>query len=295
LSPGYGSISALDPSLSQNHSVTLSGLSGNTPYHYRVKSKDAAGNLAVSGDHLFTTPPANQSPVASNGAAETIQGTPVNGTLSASDADGDALTYSIVINGGLGTAQIANPATGSFTYTPKAGVTGTDQFTFKVNDGKADSNVATVTVTINAGSSSALAQLRLVKGSSTYPGEGWDNAIDGDTRGWDGTVSAKGNLPYAIFAFADGSTKTVSKVRLMSDTGVGFPGRWVAQFTVQVSTTYTSSSSFTTVLNRVSKSGGAWQEYIIDPTPARYIKLIVDEPRSSFWKQIGEFEVYVQE
>jgi hypothetical protein len=38
-----------------NHSVTLSGLTANTTYHYRVRSKDAAGNQAASGDLTFTT------------------------------------------------------------------------------------------------------------------------------------------------------------------------------------------------------------------------------------------------
>jgi len=37
------------------HSVLLTGLTPNTPYHYRVKSKDAAGNEAVSADKTFTT------------------------------------------------------------------------------------------------------------------------------------------------------------------------------------------------------------------------------------------------
>src|SRR5207245_6473087 len=37
------------------HSQTLSSLTASTTYHYRVKSKDAAGNPAVSGDFSFTT------------------------------------------------------------------------------------------------------------------------------------------------------------------------------------------------------------------------------------------------
>ena len=36
------------------HSVTLTGLTNGTTYHYKVKSKDAAGNLAESGDETFT-------------------------------------------------------------------------------------------------------------------------------------------------------------------------------------------------------------------------------------------------
>jgi pectate lyase len=38
-----------------SHSASLSGLSAATVYHYRVKSRDAAGNLATSGDFTFTT------------------------------------------------------------------------------------------------------------------------------------------------------------------------------------------------------------------------------------------------
>jgi Purple acid Phosphatase, N-terminal domain len=52
----YGSGTALNTSMVTGHSVTLGGLSANTLYHYRVRSKDAAGNLAVSGDFTFTTP-----------------------------------------------------------------------------------------------------------------------------------------------------------------------------------------------------------------------------------------------
>ncbi len=51
----YGSSSALDDDLVTSHSQALSGLTVGTLYHFRVKSKDAAGNLATSGDYSFTT------------------------------------------------------------------------------------------------------------------------------------------------------------------------------------------------------------------------------------------------
>jgi hypothetical protein len=41
-------------------------------------------------------------------------------------------------------------ANGSFSYTPAAGYSGTDSFTYKVDDGSADSNIATVNLTITA-------------------------------------------------------------------------------------------------------------------------------------------------
>jgi hypothetical protein len=41
-------------------------------------------------------------------------------------------------------------ANGSFTYTPSANFNGTDTFTYHANDGTANSNIATVAITINA-------------------------------------------------------------------------------------------------------------------------------------------------
>ncbi|MFZ2071785.1 MAG: disaggregatase related repeat-containing protein [Halobacteriota archaeon] len=52
----YGLTTSLDTSRVTNHSVLVTGLSTNTTYHYRAKSKDAADNFAVSEDYNFTTP-----------------------------------------------------------------------------------------------------------------------------------------------------------------------------------------------------------------------------------------------
>jgi hypothetical protein len=56
LTTGYGQTTTLDTSMVTAHSVNLSGLSASTTYHFRVKSKDAANNLATSADFTFTTP-----------------------------------------------------------------------------------------------------------------------------------------------------------------------------------------------------------------------------------------------
>ena len=55
LTSSYGSTTSLTPTLVTGHTETLSGLTPGTLYHYRVKSRDAVGNLAVSGDNIFTT------------------------------------------------------------------------------------------------------------------------------------------------------------------------------------------------------------------------------------------------
>ncbi len=73
----YGNSSTLNSSLVTAHSVSLSGLTANTTYHYRVRSKDASNNEAISSDATFTTaatpdttPPQIMS-VASTGISQT--------------------------------------------------------------------------------------------------------------------------------------------------------------------------------------------------------------------------------
>ena len=49
----YGFTTMLDSTLATSHSVTLTGLTNNTTYHFRVKSRDNAGRLAISPDNSF--------------------------------------------------------------------------------------------------------------------------------------------------------------------------------------------------------------------------------------------------
>lgn len=107
----------------------------------------------------------NEIPVASNGSLTMNEGAPGNDVLAATDADDDNLTYIIVSDGTKGTAVITNVATGAYTYTPDSGNSGNDSFTFKVNDGIADSNIATITVTINP-----VGDTLTVTSSSSSPG-----------------------------------------------------------------------------------------------------------------------------
>jgi len=90
----------------------------------------------------------NDAPVAEALAVTADEDTPVTDTLSATDIEGDSLSYSLVSNASNGTAVISS--TGTLTYTPNADFNGTDSFTYKVNDGTEDSNIATVTVTVTA-------------------------------------------------------------------------------------------------------------------------------------------------
>ena len=51
----YGTDTALNAAPTTSHSQVLSRLTASTTYHYRVRSADAAGNVATSPDATFTT------------------------------------------------------------------------------------------------------------------------------------------------------------------------------------------------------------------------------------------------
>src|SRR5437867_789820 len=87
LTTAYGSSPPLNASLLTAHAMTLTGLLATTTYHYRVKSRDAAGNLATSADFTLTTLIDSTPPTVSMtapAAGSTVSGTV---TISASATD----------------------------------------------------------------------------------------------------------------------------------------------------------------------------------------------------------------
>ena len=92
--------------------------------------------------------PENQAPVAGGETLTTAEDTDLAATVAGNDtdADGDALTYSVVSGPSNGTLTLQ--ADGSFTYAPDADFNGTDAFTYAVSDGAAsDTATAALTVT----------------------------------------------------------------------------------------------------------------------------------------------------
>ncbi|SFG13290.1 hypothetical protein SAMN04488025_11717 [Planifilum fulgidum] len=98
-------------------------------------------------------PPPQLRPIARDDFYTTDEGTPLSvpapGVL-ANDFDfrGLPLTAILISNPSNGTLTFNSD--GSFVYTPNAGFTGTDTFTYQASNGVSRSLVATVTITVNA-------------------------------------------------------------------------------------------------------------------------------------------------
>jgi len=130
------------------------GWVGSTWFWYDAVDSDGASSLAVVTIHVV-----NRAPTAQNDSYTTYKNTPLNvpapGVLgNDSDPDGDPLTAVLVSPPSQGSLTLN--ADGSFTYTPPSGWSGTTSFTYKARDSDgAESNVATVTITVNPNGRSA--------------------------------------------------------------------------------------------------------------------------------------------
>jgi VCBS repeat-containing protein len=118
---------------------------------FTYKASDGKADSALATVRI-TVNPVNDAPVAADDAFALDEDSALTMPVSAllandSDADGDSLAAALVDGPANGTLAF-NPD-GTFTYTPKANFNGVDTFTYKASDGKADSGLATVRLTVN--------------------------------------------------------------------------------------------------------------------------------------------------
>jgi hypothetical protein len=92
----------------------------------------------------------NRAPVATDDAAETDEGNPVDVNVLANDADpdGDPLTVADYAARSVNGGTVSCTAAGVCTFTPVTNFKGVDSFTYTISDGKGGSDTATVVVTV---------------------------------------------------------------------------------------------------------------------------------------------------
>lgn len=138
--PLHGALSGMAPNLSYTPALNYNGPDFFT---YVANDGQANSNLATV---TITVTAVNDAPVAAGQSTSTAEDTPLSITLAAVDAENSPLTYSIVTPPGQGVLSGTAP---NLTYSPDTNYFGTDSFVFRVNDGTANSNNATISITIN--------------------------------------------------------------------------------------------------------------------------------------------------
>lgn len=119
-------------------------------------------------------------PIADDQKVFTDIDSPVSFSLEASDPNGDPLTYTVLTTPSNGALSGNAP---DLTYTPNAGFEGDDTFTYMVNDGTANSGVATVTISVGG--------VRDLFAFWPFEGSG-DTIIDETGNGNDGAFTGGG-------------------------------------------------------------------------------------------------------
>ncbi|MTV24612.1 S8 family serine peptidase [Nitriliruptoraceae bacterium ZYF776] len=177
----------------------------------RGNGDEASATVTVLADDEvvrdFVLGAGNTPPTAADVAVTTPAGTPVSVVLEGEDPDGDELTYLVVDEPADGTLSGDAP---TLTYTPDDGFVGTDTFTYRVEDGRATSALATVTITVEARPNTP-PELVAPDEVVVTAGEQVDAQVLGSDAEDDPlTLTAAGLPPYASFADAGDGVGTLT-------------------------------------------------------------------------------------
>jgi len=135
--PAHGTLSGTAPDLTYTPPLYFKGADS-----FTFTVTDSEGQVSPPATVSINVTHVNHPPVAHYRSLPVAVNTPAEVELPASDIDKDPLTYSVLTRPAHGTLAGTAP---KLKYTPAPGYKGTDGFTFKVSDGKVDSEPATIT------------------------------------------------------------------------------------------------------------------------------------------------------
>jgi hypothetical protein len=158
--PTKGALSGTVPNLTYTPNANVSGSDSLT-----FKVNNGVSDSAVAAVTITITA-VNDAPVATAQTVTTDEDVPKAITLTGTDVEGSTLTYTVVIAPTKGVLSGTAP---NLIYTPNANVSGSDSFTFNVNDGTLDSAVATVAITIAAVNDAPVATAQTVTTDEDVP------------------------------------------------------------------------------------------------------------------------------
>ena len=273
-----GSVSWYENGGSENFTTHIITTAADDAQSVYTADVDGDGDLdvlsAALGDSKISWYEINYSPVANDTAITSSEDRDYTGMLSASDSDGDALTYSIIIGPANGRATVSDNATGTFSYRPVEDYTGLDSLIFSVTDSVL-SDIATVSITVTAVNDAPVAVTAAVTTEEDMDYGGLVSAFDIDndpltysllTEPSHGTVaitdSSAGTYTYSpkvnyngsdsfTFTSSDGTLSDTSKVSITVTSVNDSPVAFAERVTTSEDTKYSGSVSASDVENDI--------------------------------------------
>ena len=141
--PLHGTLSGSGANL---HFVPELNYNGFDAFTFVTNDGEYDSNIATV---TIEIPPVNDAPETIDAEVTTDEDTDLAIELTSTDVDNinDQITYEVLSGPSNGTLSGDAP---NLVYTPNENYNGTDSITFKANDGEYDSNVSTITITVNA-------------------------------------------------------------------------------------------------------------------------------------------------
>ncbi|HOC57362.1 MAG TPA: Ig-like domain-containing protein [Verrucomicrobiota bacterium] len=130
-------------------SLPWPGLQAHTAYDWYVVVTDGLGNTTMRPAWRFTNS-FNIAPVASNQLLTVVGDAPISLALSASDDNGDALTFRLNTLPIRGLILDCDTNNGTLTYLPARGYRGTDRFIYQASDGLLSSPAVSMNLNVTA-------------------------------------------------------------------------------------------------------------------------------------------------
>ncbi|MEW6429109.1 MAG: Ig-like domain-containing protein [Thermodesulfobacteriota bacterium] len=232
--PAHGALTLVNPQTGAFTYTPEANFNGADSFVFKASDSWAESNVATV---TLTVVPVNDDPISSDISLAIDEDTQATGTLAGADADGDTLTFAIITSPARGQLSL-DAATGNFTYTPAADYSGTDSFTFKVNDGTADSAPATATIAvrevndppvaavIDPGKAAPGAAVTLDGSSSTDPDDGIASVVWKQIAGPTVQLGAANTLTPTFTAPATGprGTPLVFEITITDKGGLASTG-----------------------------------------------------------------------
>ncbi|MFZ3151909.1 MAG: Ig-like domain-containing protein [Anaerolineaceae bacterium] len=202
-----------------NALVRVTGLASEDGDGARIRVRNHNYHAGIADDVLLLI---DSAPVADDQTLSTPEDTPLPGTLTATDADNDPLTFALDTAPAHGAVVVS--ADGTFTYTPAANYNGADNFTFTASDPYDGSDIGLVSITVSPVNDIPTAPvisdvLWRTNAVNAYTIPAFTD-VDGDTLTY--TAALADDSPFPEWLIFDSDTLTLSGTAASEDIGEYF-------------------------------------------------------------------------